>query len=70
VPRCGVGGQEGDTRQSIPRSEGGGSARDFVERAIPEYAELQVGVTNSRVRYLVEDLGFLESSFLVWEGLL
>ena len=47
-----------------------GSAHDFVERAIPEYAELQVEVINSRARYLVEDLGFLESSFLVREGLL
>lgn len=27
-------------------------------------------VINSRARYLVEDLGFLESSFLVREGLL
>jgi YjjI family glycine radical enzyme len=47
-----------------------GSADEFIERAIPAYAKLQVEVVNSRVRYLVEDLGFLESSFLVREGIL
>jgi YjjI family glycine radical enzyme len=47
-----------------------GSVDGFVEQAIPAYAKLQVEVINSRVRYLVEDLGFLESSFLVREGVL
>lgn len=47
-----------------------GTTQEFVDAAIPEIAELQVEVINSRVRYLVEDLGFFESSFLVREGLL
>ena len=50
--------------------ESRGSVDEFVEQAIPAYAKLQVEVINSRVRYLVEDLGFLESSFLVREGVL
>jgi YjjI family glycine radical enzyme len=47
-----------------------GTIHEYLEEAIPEVARLQMEIINSRIRYLVEELGFLDSSFLVREGLL
>jgi YjjI family glycine radical enzyme len=47
-----------------------GTADEFLKEGLSEVAQLQMEVINSRIRYLVDELGFLESSFLVREGLL
>jgi YjjI family glycine radical enzyme len=43
--------------------------QDFMERLLPEVLGLQLAYIDARVRFLVEDSGFFESSFLVKEGL-
>jgi YjjI family glycine radical enzyme len=44
-------------------------AADLLARVLPEAARLQLGYMDERVRFLVRESGFFESSFLVKEGL-
>jgi nicotinamidase-related amidase len=59
-----------DRRQSIPQVKVEAPRTTSSRGRFREYARLQVEVINSLSRHLVEDLGFLESNFLVREGLL
>ncbi len=43
---------------------------DFLGRALPDAVSRQCGYMDERVRFLVEQSGFFESSFLVREGLI
>jgi YjjI family glycine radical enzyme len=43
---------------------------DLLDRALPEAVGLTLELMDERVRFLVEESGFFESSFLVREGLL
>jgi YjjI family glycine radical enzyme len=44
-------------------------AGDLLSRVLPEAARLQLGYMDERVRFLMRESGFFESSFLVREGL-
>jgi YjjI family glycine radical enzyme len=43
---------------------------DLYERALPEAVDATLALIDERVRFLVEESGFFESSFLVREGLI
>lgn len=45
-------------------------ARTFLEQRLPEGVAALTGLIQARVRFLVEDTGFFQSSFLVQEGLI
>jgi YjjI family glycine radical enzyme len=47
-----------------------GSFETLLEDVIPHYAALQVEVINSRIRHLVEDVGWFDQSVFIKEGLL
>ena len=46
------------------------SPEQFLEELLPEVLELLADYMNERIRFLVEESGFFESSFLVKEGLI
>lgn len=46
------------------------TANDFFDRVLPNTAKIMADYINERIRFLVEDSGFFESSFLVREGLI
>ncbi len=43
---------------------------DFIENKIPEAVKIMAGYMDARVKFLVEESGFFESSFLVRENLI
>ncbi|ARC84085.1 hypothetical protein U732_606 [Clostridium argentinense CDC 2741] len=45
-------------------------AEDFINNALPHAMKLMIDLMDERVRFIVEESGFFESSFLVREGLL
>lgn len=47
-----------------------GTIEDYLAVALPEHVELTFEVIEARIRFLVEEAGFYEHSFLVREGLL
>lgn len=47
-----------------------GSVDDVLNRVIPEAARLQMEIINSRIRFLVEEVGYFDTCFFVREGLL
>lgn len=48
----------------------GGDTEQFFERTLPYYVELMIDLMQARIRFLVEDSGFFESSWLSREGLI
>lgn len=46
------------------------SKEDFLEKVLPNASRLMADYINERIRFLVEDSGFFESSFLIREGLI
>lgn len=46
------------------------NVEDFIENKLPEALEVMGKYMNDRIRFLVEESGFFESSFLVQEGLI
>jgi YjjI family glycine radical enzyme len=47
-----------------------GSVDDVLDRVIPKAARLQMEIINSRIRFLVEEVGYFDTCFFVREGLL
>ncbi len=47
-----------------------GTYASLLEEVIPHYAALQVEVINSRIRHLVEDVGWFDHAVFIQEGLL
>ncbi len=45
-------------------------AEDFINNALPHAMKLMIDLMDERIRFIVEESGFFESSFLVREGLL
>lgn len=48
----------------------GGDAGSYLDEALPAHVELNFEVIEARVRYLVEEAGFYDHSFLVDEGII
>jgi YjjI family glycine radical enzyme len=46
------------------------SKKEFIETALPLAAKLLIGYIDERIRFLIEESNFFESSFLVREGLI
>jgi YjjI family glycine radical enzyme len=46
------------------------SKADFFERVLPNTSKLMADYINERIRFLVDESGFFESSFLIREGLI
>jgi YjjI family glycine radical enzyme len=57
-----------DLSASARRHEG--DIEQYLTETLPEHVELTFEVIEARVRYLVEEAGFFENSFLVDEGLI
>ena len=55
-------------QEAVGRSDG--TADDYVDRVLPELAGHLAEVINSRIRFLVEEIGWFESNFWVQEGFL
>jgi YjjI family glycine radical enzyme len=57
-----------DLKQSLEQHSG--DVDDYLTKTLPEHVELTFEVIEARVRFLVEEAGFYEQSFLVAEGLI
>ncbi|HSL59836.1 MAG TPA: glycyl radical enzyme domain-containing protein, partial [Acidimicrobiales bacterium] len=55
-------------KEAVLRHEGG--AASFIAEALPHWVELTAELAEARIRYLVEEAGFYDSSWLAAEGLI